>query len=361
MTADSPKSANDTRAEVERRARDRRAGSGAGKKSGATVGAGRVSGGLALILAGIAFAGTAYLWYTLVYERQDLLAIDVPATLETLNSEAGELRETVADTEEQVTSLVETQETLKSAIEKIQNDLGQHRADWILAETEQLRLIANRRLQLARDVASALAALRAADRNLELLANPKLIVVRRQLAHEIGLLESLEKTDIAGASLRLGSLAEGVDRLPLSQELRQQMLAYAESKNTAGAESPADGGGWDTARGMWRDVLGLVRIRRHDGNERPLLPPDQQYFVRENLRLVLYGAQQALLQGHVQTYQQNVNTAGRWLNDYFDGNAQTVAAARAELDKLKAMPLMVELPDVAGSLAALRKATGRRS
>lgn len=357
MTADNPKSANDTRADSERRARDRRGG---GKKSGATVGTGRVSGGLALILAGIAFAGTAYLWYTLVYERQELLAINVPATLETLNSETSELRETVADTEEQVTSLVETQETLKTAIEKIQNDLGRHRADWIVAETEQLLLIANRRLQLARDVASALAALRAADRNLELLANPNFIVVRRQLAREIGLLESLEKTDIAGATLRLGSLAEGVDRLPLSQELRRQMVAFAESKNVTRAESSADGG-WDTARSMWRDVLGLVRIRRHDGSERPLLPPDQQYFVRENLRLVLYGAQQALLQGHVQTYQQNINTAGRWLNDYFDGDAQTVAATRAELDKLKAMPVMVELPDVAGSLAALRKATGRRS
>lgn len=358
MTADNPKSANDTRADSERRGRDRRGGS---KKSGATVGTGRVSGGLALILAGIAFAGTAYLWYTLVYERQELLAINVPATLETLNNETSELRETVADTEEQVTSLVETQETLKTAIEKIQNDLGRHRADWIVAETEQLLLIANRRLQLARDVASALAALRAADRNLELLANPNFIVVRRQLAREIGLLESLEKTDIAGTSLRLGSLAEGVDRLPLSRELRRQMLAYAESKSAAGAESPTADGGWDTARGMWHDVLGLVRIRRHDGNERPLLPPDQQYFVRENLRLVLYGAQQALLQGHVQTYQQNINTAGRWLNDYFDGDAQTVAAARAEMEKLKAMPVMVELPDIASSLAALRKATGRRS
>ena len=360
MTADSPKSANDTRADTERRARDRRAGGG-GKKSGVTVGTGRVSGGLALILAGIAFAGTAYLWYTLVYERQDLLAIDVPATLETLNTETGELREAVADTEEQVTSLVETQETLKSALEKIQNDLGRHRADWIVAETEQLLLIANRRLQLARDVASALAALRAADRNLELLANPHFIVVRRQLAREIGLLESLEKTDIAGATLRLGSLAEGVDRLPLSQELRRQVLAYTESNDAARTELSAADDGWGTARSMWRDVLSLVRIRRHDGNERPLLPPDQQYFVRENLRLVLYGAQQALLQGHVQTYQQNINTAGRWLNDYFDGDAQTVAAARAELEKLKAMPVMVELPDIAGSLAALRKASGRRS
>lgn len=338
-------------ADAERRTRDRRAN---GKKPPARTG--RVSGGLALITAGIALIGSGYLWYTLIYERQDLLALDVPGTLQTLTRETKALHEGLTDIEEQQTSLVETQETLKSAVDKIQNDLGRHRADWILAETEQLLLIANRRLQLARDTASALAALRAADRNLELLANPNLINVRRQLAREIGVLESLEKSDIAGVSLRLGNLADGLDRLPLSQELRGQMLAQADTK----AVSDETAKGRQTARGVWRDVLELVRIRRHDATERPLLPPEQQYFVRENLRLMLYGAQQALLQGHVQTYQNNLETASRWLNEHFDGSAQPVQTARAELDKLRATHVMSELPDISGSLETLRKASGRR-
>lgn len=337
-------------ADTERRGRERRT---LGKKSPVR---GRISSGLALITASIALIGTGYLWYTLLYERQELLAIDVPGTLESLTHETRALREGLTDIEEQQTSLVETQETLKSAVERVQNDLGRHRTDWVLAETEQLLLIANRRLQLARDAASALAALRAADRNLELLANPNLIGVRRQLAREIGILETLEKSDIAGVSLRLGTLADGVDRLPLSQSLRSQIVAHTDAK-TSTADEPA---GWDTARAMWRDVLDLVRIRRHDASERPLLPPEQQYFVRENLRLMLYGAQQALLQGHVLTYQKNLNTAGRWLTEHFDANAQTVQTARAELDKLRAAPVMSELPDISGSLETLRKATGRR-
>jgi len=316
---------------------------------------GRISSGLALIIASIALIGTGYLWYTLLYERQELLAIDVPGTLETLTRETRQLHDGLTDVEEQQTSLLETQETLKSAVDKVQNDLGRHRTDWILAETEQLLLIANRRLQLARDAASALAALRAADRNLELLANPNLINARRQVAREIALLESLEKSDIAGASLRLGALADGLDRLPLSGELRSQMLAHADAK---AADAAADGG-WQTARGMWRDILQLVRIRRHDATERPLLPPEQQYFVRENLRLMLYGAQQALLQGHVQTYQHNLKTATRWLAEHFDDNAPAVQTARAELDKLQATPVMSELPDISGSLEILRK-SGRR-
>lgn len=112
---------------------------------------------------------------------------------------------------------------------------------------------------------------------------------------------------------------------------------------------------------MWRDLLSLVRIRRHDALDKPLLPPEQQYFIRENLRLMLYGAQRALLQGYVLTYQQNLKTASQWLNDYFDNHAQTVTAARSELDKLRATPVVTDLPDISGSLEALRRATGRRT
>jgi uroporphyrin-III C-methyltransferase len=38
-----------------------------------------------------------------------------------------------------------------------------------------------------------------------------------------------------------------------------------------------------------------VQIRRVDGNEAMLLPPDQAYFLRENLRLRLLSARLALL------------------------------------------------------------------
>lgn len=338
--------------------RERRANN---KKGAATPRAGRLSSGLALILAVIAIIGTGYLWYTLLYERQELLNMDVPGTLTTLDQRTQELQQSLTDTEDELSTVTDTQETLKTAVEKIQNELGRNRAEWIVAEAEQLLLIANRRLQLARDVSSALAALRAADRSLELLANPNLLPVRRALAREITALESVEKTDIAGLSLRLGSLAETVEQLPLVQELRSPMLAHANDNPGARGDGASDDArAWST-RTVWRDILSLVRIRRHDALEKPLLPAEQQYFIRENLRLMLYGAQRALLQGYVSTYQQNLKTAGQWLNDYFDGGAQNVVTARTELDRLRATPVMTELPDISTSLEALRRATGRRA
>jgi uroporphyrin-III C-methyltransferase len=329
----------------ERRARDRR-------RKNAPPRSGRLSGGLALILSAVALLVTGYLWYTLIYERPELLQLDLPRTLSDLERNTGELKTGLDDAEDQIAGLSETQNTLKSAVDKMQAELGRNQAQWIVSEAEQLLLIANRRLQLARDVNSALGALRAADRQLELLASPGLLPVRREIAREISLLESLERTDVAGISLRLGTLAEGVDQLPLAPDMRV-------SSEQAASTQVADAG--RTEPSVWKDLLSLVRIRRYETAPRPPLPPEQQYYARENFRLMLYGAQHALLQGNAATYQQNLKAASRWVGDYFDRSAPPVATVQAELEKMRSTPVMGQLPDIAPSLEMLRKASGRKS
>jgi uncharacterized protein HemX len=322
-----------------------------------------LTGGLALILAALALIAGSYLWYTLLYERQELLTTDIVGTLTRLEDGAKSTQENLAAAEAELQTLKATQDTLKSAVDKIQSDLGRHRMEWVLAETEQLLVIANNRLQLARDVRSALNALRAADRQLQTIANPNLLPVRRELAREITLLEALDKADLTGITLRLGSLAETVDRLPLALEARMREAPPAEAKAPAGetgTDAPPDS--WRaTARGMWTDILSLVRIRTNLETQKPLLPPEQQYFLRENLRLLLIGSQHALLQGNTATYQQNLKSAQRLLKDYFDVNTQVVAAVSAELEKLQTAKIVTELPDISASLEMLRRVAGRKA
>ena len=338
-----------------------RAGKGAAGKSHRGSRSGSLSGGLALILAAIALIAVSYLWYTLLYEKQELLNTDIPGILARLETSNREMQQALTATENKLITIADTQAVLTAAQEKLQSDLGRNRAEWVLAETGQLLLIANHRLQLARDVNSALAALRVADRQLELLANPKLLPVRKELAKEITLLASLEKTDIAGITLRLGTLADTVQRLPVILGARPPVVALTEDQ---GKESPAaekSEAGKQTAKSMWRDILSLVRIRDNTATQKPLLPPEQEYFLRENLRLMLYGAQNALLQGDINTYRRNLKSAIRLLKEYFDVNTQVVAATQQELDKLLNTKIKIDLPDISGSLAALRRISGRSS
>ncbi len=321
---------------------------------------GRLSSGLALIFAAIALIGSGYLWYTLVLKRE-LLATDVVGNLGALKEETTALRDGLADADSALDEVKANQDTIRGALDKIQKDLSRHRTEWVLAETEQLLVIANNRLQLARDVRSALGALRAADAQLNQLSNPTLLPVRREIAREIAALETIDKLDISGISLKLGSLAESIDRLPVAPEVsrREQAMLEAAAPTTV-TDAPAHPGWRSQARTLWQDMLSLVRIRTDLSNQRPLLPPEQEYFLRENLKLTLYGAQYALLQGNTAVFQQNLAIAQRMLKDFYDTNSQAINATRAELEKMQASKVVAELPDISHSLAALRNVAGSR-
>lgn len=309
-----------------------------------------ISAGLALILAAIAAISSGYLWYVLFYERQELLATDITGKLARLESDNREFREAVDATEVAVAELRDTQDVLKAGFDKIQSDFAQNRAEWVLAETERLLLVANHRLQLARDPRSALAALRAADQQLNLLTNPKYLPIRREIAREMTALEALEKMDVAGIALKVAGIAEGIDRLPLAADAR---LASAPTlPKTAAAPSENWRAG---ARNLWEDILSLVRIRDDLDVQKPLLPPEQSYFLRENVRLMLFGAQHALLQGNVNVYRHNLKLARSWMKDHFDIGSQAVTATMSELESLQNAPVTAELPDISGSLETLRR------
>ena len=142
---------------------------------------------------------------------------------------------------------------------------------------------------------------------------------------------------------RLGLLAGRVDALPLAPVRHDPAAADAES---------------GFAREVWKDLRDLVRIRTTTDVRRPLLLPEHKYFLRENLRLMLYGAQVALLHGDIATLELNARAAHQWLRDYYDANAGSVQAATAELDAtLKTRP--AELPDISASLKTLRELSAR--
>lgn len=332
------------------------------KKPDAPARAGRASSGLALIVAAIALIGTSYLWYTLLLQRGDLLATDVVGTLEKLQADSKLLQEKLTDADTALDDLGANQDTIRSALDKIQNDLSRHRTEWVLAEAEQLLVIANNRLQLGRNVGSALSALRTADAQLNHIANPALLPVRRELAHEIAALEAIDKVDVGGISLKLGSLAETVVRLPIAPEVSRRQQAALEAKATTTITDAGNDSNWRAqARSLWHDMLSLVRVRTDLTMQRPLLAPEQEYFLRENLKLMLYGAQLALLQGNTGVYQQNLGTAQQLLKEYYDTNTQVVSAMQAELEKLRTSKLGAELPDISRSLAMLRAVSGARS
>ena len=307
---------------------------------------GRFAAGLALVLAIIAVLASSYVGY-LVNSKRGLT--DAKGRLLQVEQETAQLQTLSAQMNQELGTLRETQETLKSGVQALHGEIGKGRRTWLITETENLLVMAQHRLAYARDARQALAALRVADRQLQQLGDPDYLPVRKLLENEIGALEGFERLDLSGMAQRLGQLGARVDTLALAPDPAR----------------PADGATKTVAeqgflREVWKDLRSLVSIRTTTDVRRPLLLAEQKYFLRENLRLMLYGAQVALLHGDVATVELNAKTARQWLRDYYDAGTPNVQGAMAELDAiLKARA--VGLPDISASLKTLREITAKQA
>lgn len=317
-----------------------------------------ISGVLALLVSLASLSVTAYLWYQLNVRNAGLLTQAIPEQVQSIRSQLNALAEADKQDKQSIDELGKNQKVLEEATRKAYADISRKRSGWAISEIEQLLIIANQRLQLAQDYETSITALQAADNRLRALADPALMPVRKLLASEINSLQSSERTDISGLSLRLAGLIDSVESLPVSLEYTYEPAASAE---TPGSETKPQekkqekkSGFWSE---LWHDITSLVQTKHNVESYKPLLMPKQQYFLRENLKLLLLGAQQALLRNDSDVYLHNLKQARQWVNQYFDSNTQAIRHLKSELDALSSTRLIQKTPDISGSLALLRKLT----
>jgi uroporphyrin-III C-methyltransferase len=243
----------------------------------------------------------------------------------------------------------------QAALESLYQELSRNRDEWQLAEIEQVLAIAQQQLQLSGNVRAALLALQLAESRLSRADRPQFLSVRRALARDIERLKALPAADLAGMSRRLDALLAAVDDLPLAYDGRLQRAAAAEAPAPTPAGALARFGA-----GLWRDLKALVVVRRVDTPEPPLLPPEQAYFLRENLRLRLLNARLALLSRNQPAFEEDLRVAQRWLQRYYDEHATPVQGALTQLRELQASPISVEPLSITDSLEAVRAFKARR-
>ena len=238
--------------------------------------------------------------------------------------------------------------SLESSMSSLQGVSAGARNTWLLAEAEYYMQIANAQLQLAGNPHLAALALGMADERIVQLADPALTEVRRAISDELTALEVMDKPDIEGITLTLSSLARVVASLPLRQ--------IAEAKADENAEIDPDlsgvGRAWASIKGA---VSGLVKVTGPDQTAIPLLTPDAIYFLRTNLTLQLQAARLALLRGEQAVFQQSLDDAAAWLEQYFDAESAQVGSTLETIDEIRGGMMAVTTPDISQSLRLLRQ------
>lgn len=276
-------------------------------------------------------------------------------------SEAANRADAEARAARQQAALVEArlaeEQGQREALEQLYSDLSRGRDEAVLVEVERLIAVAAQELQLSGNVATALAALQTADARLSRSDNARFLPLRRVLARDIERMKATPTVDFTGIALKLDQLASSVDSWPL---LAQVTATPAQPSTHAYDASPDSSTAswwerrWRVLQGELGEYRDLIRIRRVDSPESVLLDAQQQTLVRQQLRLRLLNARQALLARNDRLYRADLSEAQALMTRYIDTRPPQVASALGLLKQLAATALSVELPAIGDSMAAVR-------
>lgn len=246
-------------------------------------------------------------------------------------------------------SLVESKyaetQNQRAALESLYQEMSSSRDQTALAEVEQMLLIAGQQLQLSSNVKAALIAMQQAESRLQ---RPAFAGLKKRIGQDIDKLRALPNIDVPAINLRLDSVIGAVESLPLSQD------AHILPQPSVTVADPAEGAWKRFWREVWQEAKQLVRIENTGRQEMPLLSPTQTFFLRENLKLRLLSARMALLTRDEVSFRRDLKTSQEWLKRYFDVKSSESAQALGVLQKLAASNIVIDLPDLSGSLEAVR-------
>jgi len=249
-----------------------------------------------------------------------------------------------------------TREDLTNEINQVKRQLGKTRGDWLIADAEYLLSIANQRLHLMGDVNTTRMALEAADQRLRESGDTAAFKVREQIAKEIAGLQSVTTTDIVGMYASIQLLKEKANTLAV-------ILPYAGKPLTQSKEIHDHEVDEEATHGLLGSALnlleGYVTVRHSDQPVTEILTEEEVIFIRQQLNVKLEMIKISLVQQNDALYKTNIADTKQWLNKNFTKN-KSAKNFHAELDRLNAILLQSQFPDISQSLKMLKDITKLR-
>ena len=237
-------------------------------------------------------------------------------------------------------------------LEGLYEDLAPNSNETTMEEVEQLLLVANQQTRLTNNVKSALVAMQEANVRLQRINHPQISHLQNILAKDIDLLKAVPIVDTMNISQSLDSLAESVNQLPLAME------AALPPKTSDAPHKPKASEGLlgmlqDLLLEIWTDIKKLVRID-HVGKQ-DIPPPSHSYFLRENLKLRLLAAHNALLARDAVNFKAYLKTSIEWINKHFNNKSKLGTSMLETLNQLHSNEISIDSPDISTSYDAVRK------
>lgn len=308
------------------------------------------------LAAGIGLYGWGKQQATAQTETSDALATQLTALQKAQESQKAELEGIIKKQAAQLEDANRQQAALAKQLDEVQQKVatisGSDAKTWLLAQADFLVKLAGRKLWSDQDVTTAAALLKSADASLADMNDPSLITARRAITDDIASLSSVAQIDYDGIILKLNQLSNQIDNLRLADN------------DTDGSPMDSDSSELSSSLSEWRVNLqkswqnfmdSFITIRRRDDTAVPLLAPNQDVYLRENIRSRLLVAAQAVPRHQEETYRQALDNVSTWVRAYYDTDDAATKAFLEEVDKLSQQNITMDLPETLESQAILEK------
>ena len=266
------------------------------------------------------------------------------------------MQEKVIQLEEFNKSKTEEITTLQAQIKQVsQLASAQQPNDWLFSEVDFLLNNALRKLILDNDVDTAISLLKLADETLVKINNAQANSVCNAINQDLKKLLSLSSVDQNSVMQKLSQLANTVDEL---QVLNVNFDDTPENNNKL-SDSIED---WqqNVEKSATSFLNHFIRISpKQSANKKELLAPNQDIYLRENIRLRLQLAIMAVPRQQDELYKQSLDAVSSWVRSYFDTNSETTQNFLKSVDELSELSIYVDVPEQLASLTLLDKYLNR--
>jgi len=308
------------------------------------------------LAAGIGLYGLVKKQATDQTAARDALVTQVTALQQAQQTQKAELDSVIKQQAAQLADANRQQAELTKQLDEMQQKVatisGTDAKTWLLAQADFLVKLAGRKLWSDQDVTTAAALLKSADASLGDMNDPSLITARRALTQDIASLGTVSQVDYDGIILKVNRLSNQIDNLRLADNNDDDSPMDSDSSELSSSLSE-----WRiNLQKSWQNFMdSFITVRRRDETTVPLLAPNQDVYLRENLRSRLLVAAQAVPRHQEETYKQALDNVSTWVRAYYDTDDATTTAFLEDVDKLSQQNITMNVPDKLESQPILEK------
>ena len=261
----------------------------------------------------------------------------------------------LAQVEELITAKSHELVGLQSQINKVSAQANaQQPTDWLFSESDFLLNNALRKLVLDNDVDTAVSLLKLADETLAKVNNSQSAAIRSAINQDLKQLLSVAGVDQNAVMQKLSQLANTVDELPVLD------VNFGDDQNATKLSDSLSDWAENAEKSATSFLNHFIRISpKHGADRKELLAPNQDIYLRENIRLRLQLAIMAVPRQQNELYKQSLEAVASWIRSYFDTNAEVTQSFLKSVDELSELSIYVDVPSQLQSLSMLDKYLNR--